>query len=549
MCASFVGSSTAAAPTDLGPARYSSLDKLIRITGWCRRFARRARRKPQPADSSQQQVPVATKTGSVVINELSAEELQQAERLWISQAQQDAYPEVFKRVLGNKELLGSDALVQLRPTMDQSHGIPVMRVGGRLQTSHHLPGELRSPTILPPRHRVTQLVIGREDDRCRHSVGPNHLLSNLADKFWIVRGKMAVRSHRHACVKCRRTWARTANPVMGQLPVFRTAPPLQTFSRVGIDFAGPFHTRQGRGRTQLKRYVCVFKCLQTGACHLEVVNSLDVDGFLLCFTRLCKRRGTPKEVLSDNGTNFVAAERELREAWSQASEQAGQRLATQGIKWLFNPPLSPHFGGYFECLVKAMKKALQSLLYRADLTDEELQTALIQAEALLNSRPLTVVSSDADDPAPLTPLHFLVGHQDVSAALEDVADAERVVHPHRRWKYVQRLTRDVWSRWLKEVVPKLNVRSKWHRREQNVKVGDVMIVLEKHTPRIRWPLERVKATYPGEDGVVRVVDIKINGKIYRRSVGRLVPLEVPDASPANNIRSVNTGMTIGDITE
>ena len=98
-------------------------------------------------------------------------------------------------------------------------------------------------------------------------------------------------------------------------------------------------------------------------------------------------------------------------------------------------------------------------------------------------------------------------------------------------------------------MPKLNVRSKWHRGEQNVKVGDVMIVLEEHTPRARWPLGRVQATYPGEDGVVRVVDIKINGKIYRRSVGRLVPLEVPDASPANAIRSVNTGMTIGDITE
>ena len=95
-----------------------------------------------------------------------------------------------------------------------------------------------------------------------------------------------------------------------------------------------------------------------------------------------------------------------------------------------------------------------------------------------------------EDPTPLTPMDFLIGLQDVSTALEEVADAERSVHPQRRWRYVQRLSLGVWRRWLKEIVPKLNIRSKWHRQQQNVQVSDVLMVLDEHTPRARWPLGR-----------------------------------------------------------
>ena len=169
------------------------------------------------------------------------------------------------------------------------------------------------------------------------------------------------------------------------------------------------------------------------------------------------------------------------------------------------------------------------MLYRADLTEEELLTARVQAEGLINSRLLTIVSSDAADLEPLTPLHFLIGHCQVNTALEVAADLQEKAHPRQRWNCVQQVIKAIWKRWLREIVTKLNLTTKWCRAEKQMEVGDVLFCLEDSQPRARWPLRRVVATHPGADSTVRVVNIRMNGKCYRRSVHRLVPLEVePD---------------------
>ena len=374
---------------------------------------------------------------------------------------------------------------------------------------------------------MTTLIISAADSEAGHAVGTNHLLCILASTYWIVKGKAAVKEHRHKCVLCRKHHAKMASPPMAPLPDFRTSGPRHAFAKVGVDYAGPFFTRQGRGRAQVKRYVSVFTCLVTRACHLELVYSLDTDGFLLALSRFTKRRGTPREILSDNGSNFVAADRELKEALKSIdSSRVSAELASRGISWRFNPPRAPHFGGVFETVVKSMKRVLQSILHKADLTDEELHTALVQAESMINSRPLCAMSSDAEDLLPLTPQHFLVGHTDVLLPGEVAVDVNGAVHPMRRWKVVQRLVELIWKRWLEEVVPQLNVQVKWFRQQRNMMVGDVVLVMDEGTPRARWPLGRVTGIFPGKDGIVRVVELQVGKSIYKRSVHRLVPLEV-----------------------
>lgn len=111
--------------------------------------------------------------------------------------------------------------------------------------------------------------------------------------------------------------------------------------------------------------------------------------------------------------------------------------------------------------------------------------------------------------------------------MDEKANQQGVIHPRRTWLYLQNLVENVWSRWLKELVPQWNIRKRWSGDERTVKPGDLLLVLAKDTPRGKWPLGRVEEVFPGPDGVVRVVDVRINGKIYRRAVHTLVPLDVP----------------------
>ena len=467
--------------------------------------------------------------------ELKSDELQRAECHWYAIAQAESYPASYRQLTSGKSLAANDPLLRLNPVLDKDYPC-VLRVGGRLKTASHLPEHTRHPIILPQHHRITQLIVDAEDRKCDHSVGPNHLLANLMLRFWIIRGKVVTRSHRAHCVLCKKKWATVASQQIAPLPLFRTAPPYRAFSRVGVDYAGPFRTKQGRGKTQLKRYLCVFSCLQSRACHSEMAYGLDTESFLLAFTRFCKRRGVPAEVVSDNETNFVGAERELREAvQALGSDEVAASMASQGVHWRFNPPLAPHFGGVFESVVKAAKRAMMATLSQANLTDEELVTAMVSAEGLLNSRPLTAVRTDVDDAAPLTPMHFLAGQCELTLPLEEVAE----LHPQRRWRLLQQLLRQVWRRWLREILPRLNVLQQWSRRSRNMKPGDIVLCMDKSTPRGRWPLAKVIEVFPGSDGLVRVVNIRIGAKQSKRPITQLVPLEVEpideDTGPYNDL--------------
>ena len=231
-----------------------------------------------------------------------------------------------------------------------------------------------------------------------------------------------------------------------------------TFCANSCGFGGSFVTIQGRSRRQ-KRYLCLFTCLATRAVHLEMAFGLDTDSFLNAFYRMVNQRRLPREMLSDNGTNFVAAERELREL-VEALDQSkiAQSRANKGVMWHFNPPLGPHFRGVHETMIKAAKRAVNALLGNADVTGEELTTAFTGTEALLNSRPLTYQSANPEDDIPLTPNHFLIGQIGGQFAPESVEETNFSLK--KKWRRFQELVRHFWYRWLREWIPSLSNRRK-----------------------------------------------------------------------------------------
>ena len=142
---------------------------------------------------------------------------------------------------------------------------------------------------------------------------------------------------------------------MADLPRERLQERVFPFTNTGVDYFGPFEVKCMR-KTR-KRWCCFFTCLTTRAVHIEVVPSLEAETCLTAITRFTARRNKPAIILSNNGTNFVGAAKEMRDcinAWNQPDIETS--LAQKDIKWKFNPPGAPHYGGIWERLVRICKK-------------------------------------------------------------------------------------------------------------------------------------------------------------------------------------------------
>jgi hypothetical protein len=358
--------------------------------------------------------------------------------------------------------------------------------------------------------------------------GPTLLSCSLNRRYHLIGGRKAVRTVTRACVTCRRVAAKPQEQIVGQLPAERVTPEF-VFSRVGIDYAGPLQLKLGsiRKPTIVKSYVCVFVSLSVRAVHLELVSDLSTDAFIACLRRFISRRGKPTLIWSDHGTNFIGAASEVKELVKFLESQKVQGnisafCSVQNIDWKFIPEHTPHFGGLWEATVKSFKSHLRRVVGGVRLTFEELVTVLTQIEACLNSRPLVALPLEDDGIEALTPGHFLIGRP--LEALPDPALTYRSISILSRWHLCQALVRHLWQRWSSDYLDSLKRISKWHSQSQNLCVGDIVLLREDNVVPAKWPIGRVVVTYPGNDGLVRVVSVKTSHGTYRRPVMKVVLL-------------------------
>ncbi|GFU58838.1 uncharacterized protein TNCV_4840171 [Trichonephila clavipes] len=310
---------------------------------------------------------------------------------------------------------------------------------------------------------------------------------------------------------------------MGNLPANRLSAG-RAFLNVGIDFGGPFITKPNvsRSKVKLKSYLALFICMATKAVHLEVVSDLSADAFLAAFRRFISRRGKPTNMFSDNATNFKGASSYLKEQLKLIKSVEVQNFVTQeSITWHFIPPTAAHIGGLWEAGIKSTKQLLIKTMKSAVLNFEELVTLVTQIEACLNSRPLTPLSNDPQDLQPLTPGHFLIGAP-MASFPEEVPSQPACLK--KRWNLIQHLRSQFWRRWHLEYLNQLQQRTKWNKPRRNLKVNDMVLVKEDNLPPLQWSLGRVVQVFPGDDGAVRVVDVKTQRGQFRRPITKFSKL-------------------------
>ncbi|GFV36985.1 integrase catalytic domain-containing protein [Trichonephila clavipes] len=440
------------------------------------------------------------------IGPLDLGELKKAEQLLLKLVQKEEF-KVEMNGIQNSAMVPSNSRVKtLNPFID-SEGI--LRVGGRLRNSD-INYNQKFPILLPSKHKLTYLIVEHFHKKFLHS-GPQSLLYQIRQNFWILNGRNICRKVVHNCVICCKANPTCTDQIMADLPkdrVIKNYP----FNVSGVDFCVPFYIKYKGQRKGVynKIYVCIFICFVSKAVHLDIVTDLTSNAFIATLKRFIFRRGKCAKLYSDNATNFVGANIELKKKMfnlvCKPDEALASYMASEGIDWKFLPPRAPNFGGLWEAGVKSFKFYLKRVVGNIRLTYEEFLTVIIQIEGMLNSRPLVPLSSDLDDLNVLTPSHFLIGRSITSIVEPDLTNLNE--NRLDNWQKITKIIQLIWKRWSVDYLNSLQQRNKWHFDKKNAKIGDMVIIKEDNLPSCQWSLGRINNIYPGKDSKVRVAEVK-----------------------------------------
>ncbi|XP_055604660.1 uncharacterized protein LOC129752897 [Uranotaenia lowii] len=417
-----------------------------------------------------------------------------------------------------RSLKPTSKLSQLSPFIDDRG---VLRKESRISVAAFVSYDTRNPIILPPESRATHLLVYEMHKKYLHQ---NHetVVNEIRQQFHVSRLKSLVCRVSKDCLHCRVYKAVPRVPRMAPLPAARLGAFFRPFSYVGLDFFGPMPVRVGR--STVKRWVALFTCLTIRAVHLEVVHSLTTMSCKMAVRRFIGRRGSPAEIYSDNGTNFCGARNELMKDWDEINHHLANSFTNSKTKWRLNPPSAPHMGGAWERLVRSVKVAFYAMSTTKTPNEETFATLIVEAEAIVNSRPLTFVSLENDSQEALTPNHFML-----LSSSGTVQPPKETLEPKLAtrddWNLNRHLAVMFWHRWVKEYLPVIARRTKWFAETKVLECGDLVVVVDE-TVRNGWLRGRVTEVRTGADGRVRQAVVQTSSGIVTRPVAKIAVLDL-----------------------
>ena len=457
-----------------------------------------------------------------------------AVRYWVRMDQRTHYPtEVDKcpegSYLGDQVAAVSSIARSLRLFKDRDG---LLRYSSRVQdpfTSYNT----NNPIILGKSSKFARLYMAHLHRILVHA-GVGQLLIHFRKDFWVPAARQLARSVIHKCIKCQKVGAKTFPTVAPPpLPNFRVTPS-EPFECTGIDSAGPINYKSGRSTKS--GHILVFTCATTRAVAFEFVTGLSVEQVTLGLRRFFSRYGLPQNIQSDNHKTFKRCQLELHTILK--SPKIVKYLSGHRIVWNRYLERSPWWGGYIERQVQTVKRSLQKVIGSSVLNFEEYTTLLYEVEALINSRPISVIYDRVDEGEPLSPSMLMRGRSLVQ--VPPLYEVNVQGNPPQmclgRLKYLEKLKTYFWNRWQREYLADLreiHSRRKVGTQLRQPAVNDMVLVRNEKLPRGTWKVGRVIDLKPGRDGSVRSVIVRVVQGKKRNSKGKPIKTVDLNRSPSH----------------
>ncbi len=464
---------------------------------------------------------------------ITAPEIQMAKHMITKMTQHQFFSDIFEALSqGSKQQL----IQQLGLFLD-NYGI--IRCGGRL-THSALRYNAKFPILLPRDASFTKLLIKHIHEKHQHS-GVNYTLAMIRTSYWIPQGRITVRKIISKCVTCQK---HDTGPY--RLPVMPSFPsswvnPSPPFENVGLDYLGPLWIKfQG---DKYKAWICLFTCLVTRAIHLEAIYDLSSQQFLNCLRRFCARRGQPKLIISDNASQFKLTSTTVNKAMRNImiEPQVLYYCSLENIQWHFITPYAPWSGGFYERIIGMVKRCLKKSIGRMLLNHEQLETMMCETEAILNSRPLTIISDDLHSNNVLRPIDFLAPLRSLGTPqlVENIHDPDYVQKMDSQqkllqyWQKSQKCLDFFWHEWISEYLPSLRERYQIEHNHPRIHKdiipheNDIVLIQDDSLPRGSWQMGRINNLFPSADNKIRSAEVAMqDGKTIKRPINLLYPLEI-----------------------
>ena len=462
---------------------YSTMTRLLRVGSFVRRFWHNSRLPSEQRNLN---------------HFLTAEERQNTFTELLKCEQERLFPKEIERLRSGLPLNKSSSLARLRPILS----------GDVLCL---LPRTNEGPLpILPRRSRLTDLVVTHFHALFLHQ-GASITLNEIRRHYWIPGGRSLVKRLVFHCHSCKRFRALPYQTPEGFLAPHRRSAAIP-WSITGMDFFGPMYISDGGPSNDTKVYCLLLTCGVVRAVHLELTPSLTAKDTRFAIKRFLNVRvplGHHVTFYSDNAKTFL--------------QLSGSRISTTNPSdWRFIPARSPHWGGWWERLIRWIKHSLRIIIRNRKLSFAELQAHLGDISAVMNARPLCQVSPDPSDTSAITPNHFLLPLCPMDSQLDPAVIDDAILRGILQKR--DALAREFWTRWQTEYLASLRQWTRLPVQPRLPIVGDLVLVKEL-SPRSTWPLARVTRIVSGKDGIPRMVELLLRGKITTRSCHLLYPLE------------------------